>query len=117
VSAFWHGFYPFYYFMFFNLVFMVELSKDIYRSKALFSFMPNWAQVFLANQVTMLFLNFMGVAFNQLTFERGNNFGKGVYYFAFILVPTTMVLWKVLGIANIAKKFEKSREPLKAKKE
>ena len=59
----------------------------------------------------------MGVAFNQLTFERGNNFGKGVYNFAFILIPTTMVLWKVLGIANIAKKFEKSKEPKKAKKE
>jgi len=32
-------------------------------------------------------------------------------------VPTTMVLWKVLGVVKIAQKLEKSREPTKAKKE
>jgi len=39
VSALWHGFYPFYYVMFIQTAFFVELSKDVYRSRALFSFM------------------------------------------------------------------------------
>jgi len=40
VSAFWHGFYPFYYVMFFFAAVLAELSKDVYRSKILFEFIP-----------------------------------------------------------------------------
>lgn len=35
-SAFWHGFYPFYYVMFFFCALLGELSKDIYRSRVFF---------------------------------------------------------------------------------
>ena len=40
VSAFWHGFYPFYYFMFFSSAVLGELCKDIYRSRIYFRFIP-----------------------------------------------------------------------------
>ena len=40
VSAVWHGFYPYYYVMFFLCALLVELSKDIYRARILFSFIP-----------------------------------------------------------------------------
>lgn len=40
VSAIWHGLYPFYYIMFFFCALIVELSKEIFRSRALFAFMP-----------------------------------------------------------------------------
>jgi len=40
VSAFWHGFYPFYYFMFFMCGCFVEVAKDVYRSRALFWWVP-----------------------------------------------------------------------------
>jgi lysophospholipid acyltransferase len=40
VSAFWHGFYPFYYVMFFFAALLGELSKDIYRSRIFFRFIP-----------------------------------------------------------------------------
>lgn len=36
VSAFWHGFYPFYYVMFFFTYIFTEVSKDVYRSRILF---------------------------------------------------------------------------------
>lgn len=41
VSAFWHGFYPFYYVMFFFCAFLGELAKDVYRSRIYFSFIPH----------------------------------------------------------------------------
>ena len=40
VSAFWHGFYPFYYIVFFFAALLVEVSKDVYRSRVLFRFIP-----------------------------------------------------------------------------
>jgi lysophospholipid acyltransferase len=40
VSAFWHGFYPFYYVMFFLAAFFVELTKDVFRSRVLFKSIP-----------------------------------------------------------------------------
>ena len=73
VSAFWHGFYPFYYFMFFMCGMMVELSKEIYRSRVFFGWVPMPALV--ANLTSMLFLNYLGTSFNMLTFERGGIFG------------------------------------------
>jgi lysophospholipid acyltransferase len=41
VSAFWHGFYPFYYIMFFFAGLLGEVAKDFYRSRILFSFIPS----------------------------------------------------------------------------
>ena len=40
VSAFWHGFYPVYYVMFFFCAFFNELSKEIYKSRIYFRFIP-----------------------------------------------------------------------------
>ena len=40
VSAFWHGFYPFYYVMFFFCAFLTELAKEIYRSRIFFRWIP-----------------------------------------------------------------------------
>ena len=48
-SAFWHGFYPFYYVMFFFSAVLGELSKDIYRSRIFFRFLPSIVRVILAN--------------------------------------------------------------------
>lgn len=41
ISAFWHGFYPFYYVMFFFCAFFAELAKDVYRSRVFFRFIPH----------------------------------------------------------------------------
>jgi len=36
VSAFWHGFYPSYYIMFFFAAILSEVNKDIYKAGILF---------------------------------------------------------------------------------
>jgi len=77
ISAFWHGFYPFYYVMFFMSALFVELSKEIYRCRILFSFIPSDMRHPLANIMTMIILNYFGTSFNALTFERGLTFGAG----------------------------------------
>jgi lysophospholipid acyltransferase len=41
ISAFWHGFYPFYYIMFFLCAFFAELTKEIYRSRVFFRNIPS----------------------------------------------------------------------------
>ena len=58
----------------------------------------------------MILLNYLGTSFNQLTFERGFNFGKGTNYFVFILLPVCLALSKGLNIVGIARKMEKARE-------
>jgi len=50
VSAFWHGFYPFYYVMFFFAAIMNEVAKDLYKSRVLFSkFVPKELHWIVAN--------------------------------------------------------------------
>jgi len=64
VSAFWHGFYPMYYISFLLTGMFVELSKDVYRSRALFSFMTGLQKRIVGNLLTMLILNHIVVLFN-----------------------------------------------------
>ena len=104
MSAFWHGFYPFYYFMFFMCACIVELSKDIYRSRVLFKWFPYPELV--SHLLTMLALNYLGTSFNALTLERGLNFGAGTYYFVYILLPVLVIVSKATDMVGIAKKEE-----------
>lgn len=114
VSAFWHGFYPFYYVMFFMSAVFVELAKDIYRCRILFNFIPEGLRHPLANICCMIVLNYFGTSFNSLTFERGLTFGAGVNHFVFIMIPIALFLVKSLGLVKKAKKIE---EALKKKNE
>jgi len=102
----WHGFYPFYYIMLFFCAVSIELAKDIYRAKFLFRFIPDPFGHIIANLLTMFVLNYLGVAFNCLSFERGFNFGKGTCFLIFIGLPVALFLEKSIGLVRIAKKLE-----------
>lgn len=102
VSAMWHGLYPFYYIMFFFCALIVELSKEVYRSRALFSFLPPVASHIISHCCTMFLLNYLGTSFNMLTFERGFIFGKGTYFIPYIIIFGMLLIWKVFGISKIA---------------
>ena len=52
----------------------------------------------------MMVMNYCGVSFNQLTFERGGNFASGTYYLVWILVPSLLIIEKSIGLVGIAKK-------------
>ena len=107
VSAFWHGFFPLYYVMFFMCACFVEISKDLYRARILFEWIPYPSVV--CNILTMIVLNYLGTTFCVLTFEGGRNFGAGTNYFIYILLPVMLMMMKALNIVGIAKNVERSR--------
>ena len=96
VSAIWHGFYPFYYFMFFMCGFVIEIAKDIYRARILFSWVP-YPKI-VCHFLAMIILNYLGTSFMLLTFEKGFNFGKATNFFGFVLLPVLMITVKYSGI-------------------
>jgi D-alanyl-lipoteichoic acid acyltransferase DltB (MBOAT superfamily) len=49
VSAVWHGFYPFYYIMFGFCAVFVQVAKDLYRSRIVFSPIPENIRGILSN--------------------------------------------------------------------
>ncbi len=111
-SAFWHGFYPFYYVMFFFSAILGEIAKDIYRSRILFRWIPYPLNSILANFLSMLFMNFMGISFMLLTLEKGWSFSSSVYHFIYILIIVFFIIFRFGGVTRYAVKLE---EKLKAK--
>ncbi len=61
VSAFWHGFYPFYYIMFFFAAILSEVAKDIFKARVLFGFIPAALRPVIANFFAMLCMNYFGI--------------------------------------------------------
>lgn len=107
VSAFWHGFYPFYYVMFFFAAIMGEVAKDVYRSRYLFRFIPYPLSHILANVLTLTTLNYLGTSFCLLTFEKAFAFSSAMHHFVFIYILVFFVIFRYGGIPQIAAKMEK----------
>lgn len=84
---------------------MVELSKEVYRSRALFAFLPPLASYVLANQLTILTMNYFGSTMTCYTFERLKYFMRATYGYVYIVIVALLVVWKVLGITKMAQKM------------
>lgn len=102
VSAFWHGFYPFYYVMFFFAAILVECAKDVFKARALFAFIPAFIRPFVANFMSLLCLNYFGILQNALTFERGGAFMKATYGIIPIGLCIFLGLSRSLGLVKMA---------------
>jgi lysophospholipid acyltransferase len=105
-SAFWHGFYPFYYIMFVFSAILSELAKDIYRSRIFFRWIPSPLNSIIANFLSMLMMNFMGISFMLLTFEKGWRFSSSVSHFVYIVITIFFVIFRFGGITKKAAKLE-----------
>ena len=81
VSAFWHGFYPWYYVLFFQAALVVEVTKDVFKSRCLFTFIPKFLWNPLGNILTMVVLNSIGLLQNAITWERGVGYLHATYGF------------------------------------
>lgn len=71
VSAFWHGFYPFYHVMFFFSAVLAEVTKDVYKMWVFFQWIPKPIRHLLCHLGSMGCMNYFGVMFNCLTFKKG----------------------------------------------
>ena len=115
VSAFWHGFYPVYYAFFFFSTLVAESTKDIYRARHLFSWMPPTITPILLHILTLQGLNFLGISFVLLTFDKAHNFYSSVYYDVPIIWFIIIVLFRFTPLRKFAKKGAKSKDETKDK--
>lgn len=106
LSAFWHGFYPSYYALFFFAALLSEVSKDIYKAGTLFSFIPALLRPILANQLSMLSLNYCGILICALTWENSKKFMGATYGLVPIGLTVSLLLSRNLGMVKYAKKLD-----------
>mmetsp|Transcript_17223 Transcript_17223/g.21751 ORF Transcript_17223/g.21751 Transcript_17223/m.21751 type:complete len:146 (-) Transcript_17223:236-673(-) len=106
VSAFWHGFYPFYYVMFFFAGILSEVAKDCFKARALFSFIPSKLRPFVANFMSLFCLNYFGIWQNALTFKRGGAFTYGTFGIVPVGLIAVLVASRTLGLVKMAQRVE-----------
>lgn len=57
----------------------------------------------------MLAMNYLGVCFGLLTFEKGLTFTNSVYNFIFVLIVVSFAYFRFSGIVRKAQKLEEKR--------
>lgn len=78
VSAFWHGFYPNYYIFFFTCYIVEQICSILQSNTYYFEFLDNLykqsllhkAMYFFIGMIHLNFLNFCGLFFQMLTFDK-----------------------------------------------
>ena len=106
ISGLWHGFYAFYHIMFFFTALLQELSKDVYRARILFNFIPQKARRPIIHIVSYTFLNYLGTCVNALSIENGGRFTGNTYYFIFILIVIGFIAFRGF-LTPYARRLEK----------
>jgi hypothetical protein len=108
MSAFWHGFYPGYYVMFFFFGIINEITKDVYRAWPLFVDVPYHLKTVVCFLVTQIGMNYFGITFICLTTQNVLTFFRVTNYFGIIILFIMFFCTRVLGLLKmaIAKKTE-----------
>ena len=109
VSSLWHGFYACYHVMFFFTAITVELSKDMYRARILFRFIPDALQTPIAWVFSYIILDYLGTCVNALSLANVVKFVSATYGFVFIAVGVGFVLFRFCGLMKYARKLEQKK--------
>lgn len=109
MSAFWHGFYSTYYFSFFFGALLAEATKDVFKSKHAFKWIPAPISTVLCHIGSMQSLNFLGICFGLLTFDKAFKFGCSVYFLPPILCTLTVLILRVSPIGKMIRKSAPQR--------
>lgn len=105
VSAFWHGFYPFYYITFSFAILCSFAHKDVYSMWMLFSAIPSQVRTIACIILTQCCLNYGLVLMGALTFEKGIRFLNSTYYIVIIALGTVLVFYRgPCALLRLAKK-------------
>eukprot|EP00331_Platyophrya_macrostoma_P018623 CAMPEP_0176467316 /NCGR_PEP_ID=MMETSP0127-20121128/38392_1 /TAXON_ID=938130 /ORGANISM="Platyophrya macrostoma, Strain WH" /LENGTH=184 /DNA_ID=CAMNT_0017860605 /DNA_START=118 /DNA_END=672 /DNA_ORIENTATION=+ len=98
VSAFWHGFYPGYYFGFFQVFLLQSNSKFIYKAGDKFKFIPKGPiRYILVWFLTSTFLNDAGVFFCFLTLTPILHWIRVTYYLPTLISLVVFTFFSVTG--------------------
>lgn len=107
VSAFWHGFYPSYYIMFFFAAILSEVNKDIFKASVLFHrYIPASIRPFVANFACLFQMNYLGVVFTATTWSNTIFFIKATYAIPWILMVLVFLYSRGTNMVGRAKKLE-----------
>ena len=99
--------------MFFFTAVLVEVSKDLYKARILFNFIPEILQTPIAWFTTYLFLDYLGTCVNSLSMENGMKFLRATHYYIFILIILGFIIMRGFGIVKYARKLEQKRDSAK----
>lgn len=105
-SAYWHGFYPVYYVMFFFAAILSEITKDVFKVRKAIWFVPDSAKNIVAGFFTFSVMNYMGIIFTSLTFENMGVFLKATYGFVPIGLIAALLFSRTTGIVKRVQKAE-----------
>jgi hypothetical protein len=111
VSACWHGFYPVYYFFFFQF-YIVEQVSGFLAQLGFFAYIEKQSLLIrqLVNLVVMAFFNYLGINFVLLTFDNMVNFAWSLR-----LIPPSLIflMYFIFGKMLAQKKSREKREKSK----
>jgi hypothetical protein len=110
VSAFWHGFYPSYYFTFFFAAVLSECTKDVFKSWIFFTWIPALPRHICGHLLSMFCMNYLGIVFASLTFANGFFFMEATYYSVFIFLIVFLMISRSINLVGIAAKKMKALE-------
>jgi hypothetical protein len=117
VSAFWHGFYPSYYIMFFFAAILSEVNKDIFKAGILFhKYIPASIRPIVANFAALFQMNYLGVVFTATTWSNTVFFLKATYAIPWILLLLALFYSRGTNMVGRAKKLEAKLAALQEKK-
>ena len=103
VSGLWHGFYPCYMICFGMAAIMQELAKDIFKSRILFSGIPQSLKTVIAWLTTWITLNYFGVCIAGRVYEKVLSFTKATNGFVFICIVAGFPIWRFLIVPYVRK--------------
>ena len=105
--AFWHGFYPQYYIVYFYVFLVTNSHKDIYGCKFLFRAIPGPLKTIICIIGSNWAINYGGILQEARALENGTKFLNSTYYLLLVLCLGFLVITRGLGIVRIVKKMER----------
>jgi len=115
MSAFWHGFYPMYYFVFIQLSVVVLVSKCIFKASYKFDRFPPIVNTILRQLITNVVFNYLGNGFILLDTTKGLKFYQSIYYIPMIMILGSYIFFVLTGWGQRSPK--KGNETAKTKGE
>ena len=106
ISGLWHGFYACYHVFFISAAVLQELSKDIYKSQRLFSFIPLKLRKVLCWFMTYLFFDYLGVCVNALSLANVFVFSQAMHHYIFVVIIVGFIVMRFF-VMPYARKLDK----------
>jgi uncharacterized membrane protein len=109
-SAFWHGFYPMYYFAFFFAGLLTEATKDIYKIRESFNWVPSSVKLLFLHITALQSMNVSGILFGLIKWDNMMNFLTGIYFFWPICSVIIIILLRMTPLRKLAKKSRPKKD-------